>query len=219
MAIANRTFEKSQVLATKVSGYAIPFSDVPEAICHSDLVISAISVKEPLFTEKSLSSLAMSPLGSRQILIIDISQPRSIDERVGYLRGIFLKTIDDLKQVVDQNLRKREIEAERVRTIIAEELDRFGVELSKLIAQPLIIEIFRSFEEIRSKEVSRAIRKMGETDEKKLAIMDRFSRELIERVAQAPTIQLRKAALAGDEDLLEAAARLFQIKSAKTEPA
>jgi glutamyl-tRNA reductase len=213
--IANRTYEKSQVLAEKVSGSAIPFGDVPAAICRADLVISAISVKEPLFTEQTLSSFMINPQGSKQTLIIDISQPRSFEEKVGLFQGICLKSIDDLKQIVDQNLRNREIEAERSKRIISEELDRFGTELSKLVAQPLINEIFRNFEEIRSKEVARAIQKMGESDEKKIAVMDRFSKELIERVAQTAVLQLRKAALSGDEELLEAAARLFQTKRPK----
>ena len=216
MAIANRTFEKSRVLAEKVSGSAIPFSDVLPAICRSDLVISAISVKEPIFTQQALSSFMFDPPESKQTLIIDISQPRSIEEEVSLLQGICLKTIDDLKQLVDQNLRNRELEAERSKIIVSEEIDRFEIELAKLVAQPLINGIFRDFEEIRLKEVARAIRKMGESDEKKRAVMDRFSRELIERVAQTPIMQLRKAALAGDEELLEAAARLFQTKTRAT---
>lgn len=216
MAIANRTFEKSRVLAEKVSGSAIPFSDVPAAICRSDLVISAISVKEPLFTQQALSSFMVDPIESKPTLIIDISQPRSVEENVSLVQGICLKTIDDLRQLIDQNLRNREIEAERSKVIISEELKRFEIELSRLVAQPLINEIFRNFEEIRSKEVARAIRKMGESDEKKRAIMDRFSRELIERVAQMPISQLRQAALTGDEELLEAASRLFQTKTRAT---
>ena len=211
--IANRTFKKSQVLAEKMSGTAIPFIDVPAAICHADLVISAISVKAPLFMEQALSSFITDPPGSKQTLIIDISQPRAIEEKVGFIDGICLKTIDDLKQLVDQNLRNRTIEAEKSKDIISEELDRFEIELSKLVAQPLINEICRRFEEIRLKELKRAILKMHESDEKKLAILDRFSREIIERVAQLPIEQLRKAALIYDEELLAAAERLFQIKS------
>ena len=115
MAIANRTFEKSQVLAKKVFGSAIPFGEVPAAICRADLVISAISVKAPLFTEQELSSFMNDTPMSKQTLIIDISKPRSIEEKVGLLPGISLKTIDDLKQLVEQNLRNREIEAERSR--------------------------------------------------------------------------------------------------------
>jgi glutamyl-tRNA reductase len=211
--IANRTFEKSKILAEKISGAAIPFSDALAAICHADLVISAISVKEPLLTEQALSSFITDPLGSKQTLIIDISQPRAVEEKVGFLNGIRLKTIDDLKQLIDQNLRNRKIEAEKSKGIISEEINRFEIELSKLVAQPLINEICRRFEEIRLKELARAIRKMGESDKKKLVIIDRFSRELVERVAQIPIEQLRKAALSSDNGLLATAERLFQTKS------
>ena len=86
------------------------------------------------------------------------------------------------------------------------------MELSKLVAQPLINEICRLYEEIRFKELTRAIRKMGESDKKKLAVMDRFSREIVERVAQIPIEQLRKAALNNDGGLLTAAERLFLAK-------
>jgi glutamyl-tRNA reductase len=217
MTIANRTFDKCQVLAEKVSGSAIQFSEVRRAICCADLVISAISVEAPLFTVQALSPFIHDPPASRQTLMIDISQPRSIEEKVGFLPGVSLKTIDDLKQLVDRNVRNREIEAERSKLIISDELDRFEIELAKLVAQPLIGEIFRRFEEIRLKEVARAIRKMGESDEKKLLVIDRFSRELIERVAQTPVSQLRRAVLAGDNELLEAAARLFQTKARTTD--
>ena len=108
-----------------------------------------------------------------------------------------------------------QIEAEKSKAIIFQELARFERELSKLVAQPLISEIYRKFEEIRKKELKRAVRKMGESDERKLVILERFSRELVERVAQIPIEQLRKAALNRDGELLSAAEELFQTGSWK----
>jgi glutamyl-tRNA reductase len=213
LTISNRTFEKSQVLAERMAGVAIPFSDVFGAICRSDLVICAVSVKDPLFTEQALSSFMTDPSRPRRTLIIDISQPRATDEKVGFLDGICLKTIDDLKQLVDKNLQNRMMEAEKAKGIISEELNRFERKLSELVAQPLVTEIYRKYEEIRLKELTRAVRKIGKLDKEKLAIIDRFSRELIERVAQIPIEQLRKAALSSDDGLLEAAERLFRTKS------
>ena len=126
---------------------------------------------------------------------------------------VYLKTIDDLKEVIAVNMKNREAEAEKCRLIISEELDRLEVELSGLYAQPLIIEICRKFEEVRKKEFARAVRKLHESDEKKLAVIERFSIELIERVAQIPIEQLRKAALNSNGELLSAAEKLFQTKS------
>jgi glutamyl-tRNA reductase len=217
LTISNRTFEKSQVLAERVAGVAIPFSEVFGAICRVDLVICAVSVKDPLFTEQALSSFMTDPSRPRRTLIIDISQPRAVDERVGLLNGICLKTIDDLKQLVDKNLQNRMMEAEKSKGIISEELNRFEKKLSELVAQPLVTEIYRKYEEIRLKEFSRLIHKIGISDKEKLAVIDRFSRELIERVAQTPILQLRKAALTGDGELLRAASRLFQTETLVTD--
>jgi glutamyl-tRNA reductase len=211
--IANRTYEKSLVLARKISGEAIQFENVLSTIPNMDLVITAVSVTQPLLREEQFASFAANFGSSKRLLLIDISQPRAIEEKIGAFQGISLKTIDDLKELVAQNMRNREIEAEKSKAIIAEELDRFEAELAKLVAQPLITEICRKFEEIRKKELTRAIRKMGESDEKKLLILERFSRELTERIAQIPIEQLRSAAISNNGEILSVAEKLFQTKT------
>jgi len=211
--VANRTYEKGEVLAKKVSGKAIKFNRIQNVIPEADLVIVAVAVTQPILRKNQLESVVAKIDNSRTILLIDISQPRAIEEKVGLLRGFSLKTIDDLKGTVDENIKNRQIEAEKSKIIICEELDRFEIELAKLLAQPLISEICRKFEEIRQKELARAIRKLGESDEKKIMVLERFSRELIERIAQMPIEQLRKASLNSNGTLLSAAEELFQTRS------
>lgn len=211
--VANRTFEKGKALAEKVSGKPIRFNRIQHIIPKVDLVIVAVAVRQPILRKNHLESVVAKIDPSRTILLIDISQPRAIEEKAGLLRGFRLKTIDDLKGTVDENMKNRQIEAEKSKIIILEELDRFEIELSKLLAQPLITEICRKFEDIRQKELARAIRKLGESDEKKLGVLERFSRELIERIAQIPIEQLRKASLNSNGTLLSAAEELFQTRS------
>jgi glutamyl-tRNA reductase len=54
---------------------------------------------------------------------------------------------------------------------------------------------------------------MGESDEKKLLILERFSRELTERIAQIPIEQLRSAAISNNGEILSVAEKLFQTKT------
>lgn len=211
--IANRTYERGLGLAKKVSGKAIRFNHINAVLPNVDLVFGAISVTQPILSEKQMASAVATSEPSKRIVLIDISQPRAFEEEMGSLSGVCLKTIDDLQETIDENIRNREIEAEKSKAIIFEELSRFERELSKLVAQPLISEICRKFEEIRKRELKRAIGKMGECDENKLAILERFSRELVERVAQIPIEQLRKAALNRNGELLSAAEELFQTGS------
>jgi glutamyl-tRNA reductase len=211
--IANRTYKKGLVLAKKVSGKAIRFNDIPDALPDVDLAIGAVSVTKPILTEQQVASIIAKNNFSNRKVFIDISQPRAFEDKVGSLPGISLKTIDDLKEVIAENLKNRQVEAEKAKVIISEEMKRFEVDLSKLCAAPLISEICRKFERIRQKELIRAIRKLGENDERKIAILERFSRELVERVAQDPIAQLKIAALNGNSELLPAAERLFQTKN------
>jgi glutamyl-tRNA reductase len=209
--ISNRTYSKSLILAKKVDGKAHPFESVFSAVAEADLIISAISVEKPLLTKDVLAPFFFNTEDMNNKLMLDISQPRSIDKTVALLPGVEVKTIDDINQIISSNLKKRVLESEKVKEIINEELIRFQVELSKLAAQPLIDEICRSFEGIRQKEFVRALRKMGNLEQEKQIVLERFSRELIERIAQLPINQLKKAAIDGDAEFLYTARKLFQI--------
>lgn len=211
--IANRTYRRAVDLAKKVSGKAIKFNHVPSSLGRVDLVIGAIAVSTPIFDEQYVASAIADSTSSKKVLLIDISQPRAFDEKVGAIDGVRLRTISDLKGIVDENLHNRLIEAEKVKAIISQELAIFQIHLSELVAEPLISEICRKLEDIRKKELYRAVRKLGESDEKKLVILERFSRELVERILQMPIQQLRKAALNGNGELLAMAEELFQVGS------
>jgi glutamyl-tRNA reductase len=211
--IANRTYERGRDLARKVSGKAIRFNQMNSMLSDVDLIIAAISVTQPIISEKQMALAVAKSKSSKKIVLIDISQPRAFEEKVGSLQRVCLKTIEDLKEIVAENMRNRQIEAEKAKAIIFQELVRFERDLSKLVAQPLISEICRKFEEIRKKELKRAVSKMGEVDERKLMVLERFSRELIERIAQIPIEQLRKAALSRNGELLSAAEEIFQTGS------
>jgi len=209
--VANRTYEKSLMLAEKVSGHAVQFDNIMSVLPDVDFVIAAVSVPQPIFTEEQFVLFADKFGQSKKLLMIDVSQPRAFDEKIGLLQGITLRTIDDLKNLVERNMKVREKEAEKSKAIILRELQNFEAEMSRLIAQPVITDICRKFEEIRAKELSRAISKMHESDAKKIQILDRFSRELTERIAQIPIEQLRAAALANDGELLTVSRRIFQV--------
>jgi glutamyl-tRNA reductase len=215
--IANRTYEKGAELASKVSGEAIRFDRIFEVMPEVDLTIVAISIKKPLIRREQMKKALAKRILPKSLYMIDLSQPRAIDEKVGLLQRAVLRNIDDLKEIVEENIRNRQVEAEKARKMVLEELERFEHQLSELVVEPLISEIYRKIEDLRSKELERAMHKMGEFDNKRLAIMDRFSRELIERIMQSPVEELREAALGNNDSLLSAAEKLFRVNREKGE--
>ncbi|MEM2440182.1 MAG: glutamyl-tRNA reductase [Candidatus Bathyarchaeia archaeon] len=215
--IANRTFERGLELASKVGGKAVRFDEILNLLPKVDLVVAAVSVDKPIFKVKQVRAALDRERSDKGLYIIDLSQPRAFDEKLGLIRNVMLKNIDDLKAIVDENLRSRQAEAEKAKKIIFGELERFERQLAKLFVEPLVAEICRKFEEIRQRELARAVRKMGGIDEKRLAVVDRFSRELVERILQTPLEQLREAVLKNNDTLPSAAKELFGIKISRGE--
>jgi glutamyl-tRNA reductase len=209
--VANRTYKTGAELAKKVRGKPVRFEDVYDAIPRADLTIVALTVDRPVF---KASRLRRAFSGSRAggSFLVDISQPRAVEEEVGSIDGVVLRNIDSLKGVVEESIRSRDAEAEKARRIVLRELERFEKQQFEFLIQPLISEIYKRVDGIRQKELKRALSKMAESDEKKVGIMDRFSRELVERILQTPIDQLREAALKNDDGLLSAAEKLFKVK-------
>jgi glutamyl-tRNA reductase len=203
--IANRSYETGAQVAKKAGGKPVRFEEIYDIIPLTDLTIVALTVDKPVIRARRLRV-------QRKLLIVDISQPRAVEEKVGSIDGVILRNIDDLKEVVEKSIRSREVEAEKARKTIFEELTRFERQQFEFLVEPLISEIYKHVDGIRQKELKRALSKMAESDEKKVGILDRFSKELVERILQTPIDQLRKAALNNDDDLLSAAEKLFKVK-------
>jgi glutamyl-tRNA reductase len=209
--IANRSIEKGAALAKKVSGKAVGLDAVYDVLPSVDLVIAAVSVDKPIVEARRAKKALARYRGSR-LLVVDISQPRAVEEAVGLLREVVLRNIEDLKEVVEQNVQNRRVEAEKAQLLVAEELELFERELSWVLVEPLISAIYRSLEAVSRREFDRAVRKMAESDMKKRLVVERFSKELVERIMQVPTEELKKAALDSESELLSAAGRLFKVK-------
>jgi glutamyl-tRNA reductase len=212
IAVANRTYETAVRLAEKISGKAAKFESIYQALSRVDLAIVALSVDSPVIKAARLKEAVSKKGRSRRLLVVDISQPRAVETEVGNIEGVKLRNIDGLKDVIDETIRVRQVEAEKAHRILLEELTRFERQQSQFLIQSLLSEIYRQVELIRQNELRRAMNKMAEKDERKLQVLERFSRELMERILQIPAEQLKRAALDSDDSLVSAAQKLFKVK-------
>jgi glutamyl-tRNA reductase len=51
--------------------------------------------------------------------MVDLAVPRDIEAEVGQLRDVYLYTVDDLQNIIDQNMDSRKQAAEQAENIIA----------------------------------------------------------------------------------------------------
>jgi glutamyl-tRNA reductase len=145
----------------------------------------------------------------RPMFMLDLAVPRDIDPQIGSLEDVYLYTIDDLRQVVDENVKAREAEATVARRLIDAAVAEFMAELKVRDAAPAIRELRGQAEAARDAALAEARRQLA-AGQPPLAVLEQLATTLTNRLLHAPSAALREAAEAGDATLAEAAARLFR---------
>jgi glutamyl-tRNA reductase len=206
MVIANRTLSRAQALAAQIKGYAVDLSQLDQELVEADIVISCTASLAPLIT-KAAAAAAGRARRRRPIFMVDLAVPRDIDPAVADLEDIYLFSIDDLQQLVDENRQSREVAAGGARVLIDEEVARFLVESRVKDAAPAIRALRQHADVIRQQTLEQARRLLAagkSADE----VMEYLANTLTNRLLHAPTQALRQASESADLGLAEALTRL-----------
>ena len=144
------------------------------------------------------------------MFMVDIAVPRDIEAGVGAFEDVYLYSIDDLQNFVNQNLKAREDEAREARLLIDEEVGRFMSALRGQQVIPTIRELRTTAEKVRAETLEQAMKLLasGRSPADAMAFL---ADTLTHRLVHAPTHALRDAGSAGDDALVHAARRLFHL--------
>lgn len=207
LVIANRGLERAQALAAEVGAKAVPLSDLSRELVQADIVISCTASPVPLIT-KSAAAAAVHARRRRPIFMVDLAVPRDIEPAVADLEDVYLFSIDDLQQLVDENRQQREIAAGGARLVIEEEVARFLTESRAQDAGPAIRNLRSQADAIRQQTVEQA-RRMLAAGKSGDEVIDYLANTLTNRLLHAPTQALRQAAELADSQLAETLVRLL----------
>ena len=205
--ISSRTLERSKAFAQTLGGKPIRFEDVLSSFDQYDVLFVATSAPYFLVTFDRIKQA----MNTKQngIMILDLSNPRTVDEKVATLPGIKLMNLDQIAEMVDKNMRSRMGKVSTVENIISEELPLVEATMRRLDAEPIVKDVFKNIDSLRSKELQKALSMLGETDEKRVKIIEELTKALVESIVSTPMNNLRKASEQGNPELLDAASRLF----------
>ncbi|MBD3319690.1 MAG: glutamyl-tRNA reductase [Chitinivibrionales bacterium] len=193
LTITNRTNEKAYSLARHTGTSAFPYAHLSDSLVSADFVLSAISASEPIISRQQLEFI-MKKRNFRELVLIDISVPRSIDEQATLLKGITLFDIDTLNSIVDKNLLRRKSEMPKVETIINEEIEKLYHWYRSLEITPTIKELVHHFERVRQKEIRRGPQDLSPEQEERLELM---TKRLVKKILREPIERLRKSQCTG----------------------
>ena len=214
--VANRTFERAEALACELNGEAIKYDLINEYIRESDVVISATAAPHMVITKEMMEE-AMKEHKS-DILLIDIANPRDIDESTGEIEGVRLFNIDSLKSISEKNLNRRKGEISKVENIIDEELELLKIQYKRQQADRIISALYSMINEIRCHERDAAINKLkayhtiGEIETE---VLNDLTHSVANKILAEPTKILRNAAEHDDEMFLDTVAELFRLNGNK----
>jgi glutamyl-tRNA reductase len=207
MVIANRTLTRAQTLAAEFKGYAVDLSALDKELADADIVVACTASSRPLIA-KSAAAAAMRARRHRPIFMVDLAVPRDIDPAVADLQDIYLFSIDDLEQLVDENRQQRERAAGGARLLLEEEVARFLAEARAHDAGPAIRALRQQADAVRLQTLEQA-RRMLSTGKSSDEVIEYLANTLTNRLLHSPTQALRQASESADPALLDALARLL----------
>ncbi len=212
--VANRTIARAQELAEQFDAYAIGLTEISSHLADADIVISSTASPVPILGKGAVES-ALKRRRRRPMFMVDIAVPRDIEAEVTDLADVYLYTVDDLEEVIQENLKSRQEAAEQAKDIIAYQVDDFMAWTRSLDAVGLIQDYRRRSEGIRDEVLTKATQMLeaGKPPEDALKFL---AQTLTNKLLHTPSQQLRVAGSEGRHDLLEAADALFQLSDRKT---
>lgn len=207
--VANRTLKRAETLADQFGAEAILLADVTERLPSADILISSTASQLPILGKGAVEE-AIKARRYRPALLIDLAIPRDIEPQVASLSDIYLYTVDDLRDVVEENVRLRSYEANKADKIVEEGV----VEIEATWLQRASADVVRNYREsamaIQQAELERALKalKSGKSPEE---VMTRLSRDLTNKLIHAPTAGLKQIAKEGDRVNVSRAAELLGV--------
>jgi glutamyl-tRNA reductase len=208
--VANRTLERAHQLADQFDGYAIALTEISNHLSEADIVISSTASPLPVLGKGAVES-ALKKRKHQPMFMVDIAVPRDIEAEVGELDDIYLYTVDDLEEVIQENIRSRQEAAEQADEIIDLHTEEFMGWLRSLDAVELVQDYRKQMEEMRDDVLERALRQLQNGKEPQ-EVLEFLANTLTNKILHTPSARIRQAGHDGELELLDAANALLQIK-------
>jgi glutamyl-tRNA reductase len=207
--VANRTLARAQKLAEQFHAEAVLLEDIAQELPRADIVISSTASPLPILgkgtVERALRKRRHAPM-----FMVDIAVPRDIEEEVGELNDVFLYTVDDLKGIIEENVKSRQDAAKQAEELILSGVERFMRELRSLDVVSAVTSLRSHVESLRDECLIKARKQLVNGDDP-AKVLQQFAHTYTNKVLHIPTKQMRKAGAEGQLEVMGWVQELFQL--------
>ncbi|NQV40215.1 MAG: glutamyl-tRNA reductase [Nitrosopumilus sp.] len=208
--VTSRTIGRSETFCETMGGNPIKFEAVLSRFDNYDVIFVATTAPYFLVTNERIAEAMKNK--SNGMMILDLSNPRTVDEKVATIGGVKLMNLDQIAEMVEKNMNARLNKVKTVENIINEEVIVLEASMKRLDAEPLVKDVFKNIENLREKELQKALQMLDEKDERKIKIIDELTKAIVESIVSTPMNNIRKASEQGNPEVVELASKLFDYK-------
>ena len=211
IAIANRTLERGEKLATRFSAEVMRLADLPERLHEFDAVVSCTASTLPIIGLGAVER-ALKKRRHRPIFMVDLAVPRDIEPEVKALGDVYLYTVDDLAQVVQTGQANRQAAVAQAEAIIDAGVQSFMHWIDQRDPAggvvPLIQQLNAQADEWRALELARARKRLARGEDVD-AVLEALSRGLTQKMLHGAMAELHGADAGRRDETIHAVERLF----------
>ncbi len=203
--ISSRNFQKTVSKAEECGFKYLTLEDALAQVQDYEVIVSSLNVDSVIVTPDQFPKNVIS-----HKLIIDLSVPRSISPDIENIPGIALYNIDQIEEKTSSILEKRQRSIPEVKAIRNESIEDLKDWAQEMEVSPTIKKLKQALENIRKDEVARFVRKHDAPDEE---LIDKLTKNIIQKVIKLPVIQLKAACKRGEADsLVDVLIDLFDLE-------
>ncbi|TNC88047.1 MAG: glutamyl-tRNA reductase [Thalassolituus sp.] len=209
LTLANRTLARAQTLAQEFHAEAVLLEDIPVVLPDADIVISSTASPLPILG-KGMVEKALKKRRHKPIFMVDIAVPRDIEAEVGELSDVYLYSVDDLRDIIEENVRSREDAAQQAEELIEAGVEHYMRELKALDAVSTLTDVRSYVETLRDEQLEKALKQIqnGGDPEK---VLRTFAHTFGNKMLHKPMTALRRAGAEGRREVLDWSRELFDL--------
>lgn len=212
LTVINRSFDRADELARRWSAQARPWEELSAWMTAADLVVSATGASDPIFTVADFQAIEAERY-QRALCVLDLAIPRDFDPAIGDCIGVYLYSIDDLRETCEANRREREREWPAAERIIEEETSRFLADMRHRATAPTLQRLRATCDELKAAELQRLLNKLAEASPRDREEITQAFDRLVNKILHLPMSTLRdNAQQPHHTGLIDALKRLFQLR-------
>lgn len=187
--VINRTESRAAQLAQRVGGRIVPFSQLAAALGQADVLLTCTGAGS-IIIDHDLVAAARENVSS-PLLVVDIAVPRDVASDVELSDDVTLLNLDHLRDWAARGMALRVAETDRVRSIVSEEVERFGLEATARQAAPLVAQLHEKADLVRLSELERFSNRLASLEPAQRDAVEAVTKGIVAKLLHQMSVRLK----------------------------